>query len=171
MSFTKSKPLSSCCEKPAKVNVNNPGGPMFCSKCGQDCKVSERKVPFRGYSTLSTVRKISGEGEMFRKVWERCKGRSEVSGEPLLPYGHPMWFHQFSHCLPKGSYGEDRLELANIVACTVKEHTEEWPLVKEKTDEQIKAMGMAKWVPTVTLFRAMRLRYHQRLNAELSGRA
>jgi hypothetical protein len=166
---TSKKPLSSCCEKRIIPNMVEPGK-YLCNQCGQDCQPSQRKAPFRGYSTLSTARKVTGEGEAFAKVWERCKGKSEVSGEDLLPYGRPMWHHQFSHCLPKGSYGEDRLELANIVACTVKEHTEEWPLVKEKTDAELKAMGMSKWVPVVTRFRAMRLKYHQRLNTELSGK-
>lgn len=165
-----SKPLSSCCEKRIVADVTNPGA-YFCNHCGETCKPSERKKPFRGYSTISPVRKISGEGEAFAKVWERCKGKSEVSGEPLLPYGHAMWHHQFSHLLPKGSYQNDRLELANIVACTVREHTDEWPLVKEKSDEEIKAMGLSKWIPTVTMFRAMRLKYNQRLSAQIAGKA
>lgn len=164
------KRLSDCCQKPAKVNVNDPGT-LFCSHCGSDCNVSQRKAPFEGYSTLSPTRKATGESEVFLKVWERCKGKSEVSGEPLLPYGHRLWYAQFSHGIPKGSYQNERLELANITACTVKEHAEEWPLVKEKTDAEIRAMGMSKWIPTVTAFHALRLKYNQRLNAELSGRA
>ena len=169
------KPLSSCCEKPAKVNmlaraVEGASRFYFCSHCGESCDLSQRRTPFKA-STLSPTRKVTGERELFVKLWAKCKGRSQVSGEPLLPPEHPMFHAQGCHLLPKGSYQEDRLEEQNVVMTTVKEHTEELPLVKEKTDEQIKAMGMAKWVPTVTLFRAMRLRYHQRLNAELSGRA
>ena len=164
------KRKSDCCEAPAKVNVNDPGGSLFCSKCGADCKVSARKAPFRGYSTLSTVRKVTGEGQLFLKVWERCGGYSEVDKtQKLLSYGHTMWAAQFGHLLPKGSYDNERLELTNIVACTVKEHTEEWPLVKEKTDAELKAMGMSKWIPTVTVFRALRLKSNLRMAAQLRG--
>lgn len=164
------KRLSDCCQKPAKVNVNDPGT-LFCSHCGNDCNVSQRKAPFKGYSTLSPTRKATGESEVFLKVWERCKGKSEVSGADLLPYGHPMWHWQFCHLLPKGSYQNDRTDIANIVATTVDEHTDEWPFVKEKTDAELRELGMSKWIPKVTVFRALRLKYHKRLKAELSGNA
>lgn len=108
---------------------------------------------------------------MMVDLWHECKGNSEVSGEPLLPPSHPMFHAQGCHLLPKGSYQDARLERANIVMTTVDEHTIEWPLVKEKTDQELKAMGMEKWIPKVTLFRAMRLKYNTRLTAELSGKA
>lgn len=167
------KPLSSCCEKPAKVNMARAEDCTrfyFCTHCGDPCDLSQRRTPFKG-TTLSPTRKPSGEKEVFLKVWARCKGRSEVSGEPLLPVDHPMWHWQFSHLLPKGSYPGDQLDEHNIVACTVDEHTIEWPLVKEKTDAEIKAMGMSKWIAKVTLFRALRLKYNQRLSAQIAGRA
>lgn len=171
MSFgTKNKPMSACCDALAKDNVMNPGV-SFCTKCGEDCEVVKPK-PKYGASTLSNVRKTSGEAEVFRDVvWPRCKGKSEISGADLLPYGHPMWAAQFCHLLPKGSYNEDRLKPENIVATTVEEHTEEWPFVKEKTDAELREMGMSKWIPKVTVFRALRLKYHKRLKAELSGNA
>lgn len=170
MSWSKPKQMSACCERPAKLNLNDPQAGYFCTHCGADCTISDRKEPFRG-STLSNIRKTTGEGEQFLLVWERCKGKSEVSQDPLLPYGHPMWSWQFSHGLPKGSYQNDRLELDNITACTVKEHTEEWPLVKEKTDAEIRSMKMDKWLDTVRKFRKARLKYNERLSAEISGKA
>lgn len=161
------KPRSSCCDAPAKVNVMDPGK-MFCKKCGADCTVAKAMPKF---STLSTVRKVSGEGEVFReKVWPRCKGKSEVSGADLLPFGDPMWHWQFSHLLPKGSYKEDQVDPNNIIAVTVHEHTVEWPIVKEKDDDWLKANGYTHWIPKVTVFRALRLKYNQRLRAELSGK-
>ena len=166
-----SKPLSSCCEKPAKLDMTRNDGAMFCSHCGKTCELSQRTKPFKGYTTIPKVRKATGEKEQFLLVWARCKGKSEVSGVPLLPLDHPMWHFQFSHGLPKGTYGEDRLELANITACTVDEHTIEWPLVKEKTDDELRAMGMAKWIKTVTTFRALRLKSNLKLRDKLSGNA
>jgi hypothetical protein len=165
----KDKVLSACCEKPAKPNVNNPGT-LFCTQCGEDCEPSSRKAPFKGFSTISKVRKVSGEGEAFAKVWQRCGGFSEVDRtQRLLPYGDPMWHWQFSHLLPKGSYPSDRTDLMNIVATTVDEHLNEWPLAKEKTDAELRHMGWERWIPKVTLFRALRLRYNTRLTAQLSG--
>lgn len=168
MTFSTTKPRSSCCDAPAKNNVMEPGK-MFCANCGKDCAVAKAASK---YSTLSTVRKVTGEGEVFRDVvWPRCKGKSEVSGADLLPYGHKMWAAQFCHLLPKGSYDQDRLKPENIVATTVEEHTDEWPFVKEKSDAELRELGMSKWIPKVTVFRALRLCYNQRLKAELSGKA
>ena len=159
--LSKAKDVSSCCK--ARVKPNMVKGGYFCDKCGGDC-ASKREAP-KG-------RKVTGEAEDFKKVWGRCNGYSEVDkSQKLLPPDHPMWTWQFSHCLPKGSYQDDRNKLVNIVACTVKEHTEEWPLVKEKTDAELKTMGMDKWIPVVTMFRAMRLAYSKRLTAEIAGKA
>lgn len=166
-----SKPLSSCCEKPAKLDMTASNGAMFCTHCGQTCEVSKRTKPFKGYTTISAVRKPTGEHSAFLEVWKRCKGKSEVSGVDLLPLDHPMWHWQFSHLLPKGSYQGERVDLINIVACTIDEHVKEWPRVKEKTDAQMIAMGMSKWIVKVTLFRALRLKSNMNLKAKLSGKA
>lgn len=169
MSFgTKNKPISACCDALAKDNVMNPGV-SFCTKCGEDCEVVKPK-PKYGASTLSNVRKASGEAEVFRNVvWPRCKGKSEVSKKDLLPYGHPQWYSQFSHLLPKGAYPNCQLDPNNIIAVTVDEHTVEWPFVKEKDDQWLRENGYAHWIPKVTVFRALRLKYNQRLSAQLSG--
>lgn len=159
------KELSSCCGKRAKVNRLTLSG-YFCTECGKDCTTAKPKPKS---STLSQVRKPSGEREVFERVWLRCKGKSEVSGADLLPPDHPMWHWQFSHGAPKSSYPQERNNPDNITACTVEEHTEEWPFVKELTDDELRREGMAKWIPQVTAFRALRLKYHQRLRAELSG--
>lgn len=166
MTIPTTKPRSSCCDARVKPNLRDGGN--FCDKCGKDCTSAKAKPKF---STLSTTRKHTGEREACEQVWARCKGKSEVSGADLLPYGHPMWHWQFCHLLPKGSYQNDRVNIANIVATTVTEHTDEWPFVKEKTDAELRELGMSKWIVTVTVFRALRLKYNQRLKAELSGKS
>ena len=165
MTFGTTNPRSSCCDARVKANLRDGG--WFCDKCGKATEPGRAKPKF---STLSTTRKPTGEREAFERVWARCKGKSEVSGAELLPYGHPMWHWQFCHLLPKGSYQNDRTDLANIVATTVMEHTDEWPFVKEKTDAELRELGMSKWIPKVTVFRALRLRYNKRLSAQLSGK-
>lgn len=157
--LSKPKEVSPCCS--ARVKVNMRDGGYFCNACLKPCTIKQEPK----------LRKVTGEADEFRKVWGRCGGKSEVSGKKLLPPDNPMWHAQFSHLLPKGSYQEDRLKLENIVACTVEEHTEEWPFVKELDDQELRAIDMGHWIPVVTRFRAMRLAYNRRLNAELSGKA
>lgn len=167
----KDRPISKCCEALAKVNMVREEGEtrfMFCTKCLQPCD-TKAKEGFSNRSTQSTKRKTTGEMEMFiQEVWPRCKGLSEISKEPLHPPGHPLFASQFSHDMPKGTYQGERLNAANITACTVEEH-EAWPFVKEKTDEELKALGEEKWIPRVTAFRARRLRANLDLKASLSG--
>lgn len=169
---TLKKPLSSCCEKIAKVNMVRNNGETrfyFCTHCGEPCDLSQRRTPFTG-STLSPTRKITGERELFVKLWAKCKGRSEVSGDPLLPPEHPMFHFQGCHLLPKGSYPSDRITEDNIAMTTVDEHLNDWPFVKECTDAQLRERGRPEWIPVVTRFRALRLKYNQRLSATIAGK-
>lgn len=115
-----SKLLSTCCK--AKAKVNRIAGGFFCDKCGQDCSASEEKTGFAVRSTLSTVRKPTGEMEVFLRVYVRARFKSEVSGEPLLPPEHPRFHHQFHHLLEKGTYPDYQTDDRNIVACTGDEH-------------------------------------------------
>lgn len=115
-----SKLLSSCCQARAKVDMTG-ASTYFCSKCGEGCSTSQKQKP---RSTLSTVRKTTGERELMIALWAHCKGRSMVSGEPLLPPEHPLFHFQGSHILPKGTYPELRLEEENMVMVTVDEHRE-----------------------------------------------
>ncbi len=166
-SLQRSKEVSSCCGARAKVNmiaraVDGATRFMFCVKCGEPCDVKTDKP---------VARKTTGERDLFVRLYADCKGRSQVSGEPLLPPDDQRFHFQGCHLLPKGSYQNDRLEDANVVMVTPEEQTEEWPFVKELTDEELKREGMDKWIPVVTRFRALPLKYNQRLNAELSGKA
>lgn len=115
------KPLSSCCEKPVKVNMASADGRLFCLNCGNDCEVSSRREPFKA-STISKVRKPTGEREVFVRLWAKCGGKSVISGAQLLPPEHPLFHYQFAHCLNKGTYPEERLNEANIFPVTVEEH-------------------------------------------------
>lgn len=106
------------------VNMSrNEGEPMyFCDACGNPCELSSRKVPFKGYSTIPKVRKVTGEREVFVSIWAKCQGRSAISGEKLLPPEHPLFHFQFAHILAKGTYPELRLVEENIFPVTVAEH-------------------------------------------------
>lgn len=116
------RPNSSCCDKPAKPNLASTDGGLFCTHCGQPCETSQRKTPFKGYTTLSPVRKPTGERQVFIELWAKCKGRSVISGAPLLPPEHPMFHFQFAHVLPKSTYPELRLLERNIFPVTIDEH-------------------------------------------------
>lgn len=162
-----SKPLSSCCGARAKINmVRKPGEPVhFCDKCLKGCEVVAKKSAF-----APKVKEPTGERKVFVKLYhKRAHGVSEISGEPLLPPSDPMFHFQGCHLLPKGTYEDERLIELNIVMTTVDEHMKEWPRVKEKTDAQLIAMGMQKWIVKVTLFRALRLKSNTNLKAKLSG--
>lgn len=155
----KTKVLSKCCGAPAKQDRTAESFRMFCTKCVKTCQTTTEKTGFASKrSTLSTVRKVTGEGSLFNERYEACKGLSEVSGTKLLPPGHAQFHFQGCHLLPKGAYPKERLNPANVVMTTVEEHLEEWPFVKEKTDQELKSMGMAHWIPVVTRFRALRLK-------------
>jgi hypothetical protein len=65
---------------------------------------------------------VKSQSELFRHVWETRKHVSEVSGEPLLPEGHPQWHWQFAHVLSKGAFPRYRLNPENIMLMLPAEH-------------------------------------------------
>lgn len=120
------KPLSSCCERPAKVNmvaraIEGATRFYFCTHCGEPCDISHRRTPFKG-STLSATRKPSGEMDVFKARYVACGGVSMISGQPLYPPGHKMFHWQMAHVLCKNNYPEERLNPDNIWPMTVEEH-------------------------------------------------
>lgn len=113
--------ISNCCSAPAKVDQSGEGtGFYWCTKCICGCDVHEPRSKPR--STLSNVRKPSGERALFIQLYAKCKGKSQVSGEPLLSPEHPMFHFQGSHLLPKGTYPDYRLDERNIIMVTADEH-------------------------------------------------
>lgn len=115
-----SRLLSSCCQARANVNVRDGG--YLCSKCGSDCTATAKKTGLATRSTLSTVHKPTGERPLFIELWAKCKGKSEVSGDQLLPPEHSQFHFQGHHLLPKGTYPDYRLDERNIVMMTIEEH-------------------------------------------------
>ena len=118
------KALSRCCTAKARVNVRDGG--YFCDACGKDCGTKQEASGFGSKaSTLSKVRKPTGERDVFIQLWAKCGGKSEVSGTQLLPPEHPQFHFQGSHILPKGRYPDYRLDPRNIVMVTIEEH-QQW---------------------------------------------
>ena len=149
--------ISSCCEAKAKMDMTQDDGSYFCTKCGKGCLTKDHAKHLRTTrSTLSNVRKPTGELVLFREIYLECKGRSEVSGLPLLPPSHPMFHWQFSHILPNGHYPRLRLVRENTVACLIAEH-EDWERVKDR-DRLLKKEG--RWKPFVEREERARLKYN-----------
>ena len=118
------KTLSLCCSAPAKPDISGEGtGCYFCTECVKPCDVKTERTGFGSKpSTLSKVRKVTGERELFVGLWAKAGGRSRISGEKLLPPEHPMFHFQFAHLAPKGTYPELRLMEENVWPVTVDEH-------------------------------------------------
>jgi hypothetical protein len=68
------------------------------------------------------VYRSTGERDLFVELYNRCNGRSEVSGRSLVPPNHSRFHAQGSHLLPKGTHPELRLNPSNIVMVTLDEH-------------------------------------------------
>lgn len=145
--------LSSCCGARANVNVRDGG--YVCSACAQDCAVTEQRAGLQIRSTLSTVRKPTGERELFTQLWAKCKGKSEVSDKPLLPPEHPQFHFQGSHILNKNTYPDYRLDPRNIVMVTVDEHSY-W------TNEPGRCMIDTRWDHVWKRFHALKAEAHRK---------
>lgn len=169
----KDRAVSTCCDALAKVNMVREEGEtrfMFCTKCLQPCDTKAAEGFGQNKSTLTATRKPSGERALFIRLWAKCGGKSEVSGEALVPPEHPLFHFQGCHLLPKGAYQDERLLEENVVMTTAEEHTDEWPFVKELTDEELRQEGQAKWIPVVARFRKLRLKSNLKMRAALSGK-
>ncbi len=68
------------------------------------------------------MKKSTGELKLFKEIWEEREHKSELSGDPLLPFGHYLWICQFLHICPKSTYPHYRLRKENIILGTVDEH-------------------------------------------------
>lgn len=84
-------------------------------------------------SRMKTSRRPTGELNLFLALWRENRHNwiSRISGADLVPPlfdedGELMngrtFVSQFSHCLPKGTYPDLRLEPVNIIFKTVEEH-------------------------------------------------
>ena len=143
------KTLSLCCSARVKVNVRDGG--YLCSKCGEDCTTKTERTGFGSKpSTLSKVRKVTGERELFVGLWAKCGGKSEVSGEKLPDPASPLFHYCGSHLLPKGTYPDYRLDPRNVVMMTPQEH--------ERWHAEPKGLLMVddRWKPIVERYLALK---------------
>lgn len=109
---------------------------------------------------FKSKRKATGEAKVFAEIWEQRPHQCEVCKEPIAE----ATASNFSHLLPKGSYRSMRLDLRNIIlkckACHDRWH-------------QYGATGLRysfHWFYVVRRYDELKTEYHQRLNAELSGK-
>ena len=109
---------------------------------------------------MKTGRKATGEAKLFMELWEIRRHECVVCHAVIL---HPAPWN-FSHLLPKGSYRSMRLDPRNIqikcAACHDRWH-------------QYGAAGLRysfQWRKVIALHDELKTEYHQRLNAELSGK-
>jgi hypothetical protein len=81
--------------------------------------------------------KFKNQAEMFMHIWNERPHVSEISGEPLLPKGHPQHHWQYAHVLGKGAYPSYKLNSDNIMLVLPHEHEmqEEFEIFRDKHDE------------------------------------
>ena len=110
---------------------------------------------------FKSKRKATGEAKVFAEIWEHRPHECEVCHANILEASAG----NFSHLLPKGSYRALRLDPRNIILKCLACH-DRW--------HQHGAAGLRYsflWRKVITLHDELKSEYHQRLNAELSGRA
>lgn len=104
---------------------------IFSNGCCQTCSQKADKVVKggnggqQGRSGLKqAVFKPTGYKKLFEDIWDEREHVSEISGEPLLPKGHPQWHWQFSHVVesPYKGFGFP-LRKDNVVLMLPEEHT------------------------------------------------
>lgn len=119
-----------------------------------DTVFGKKRKPLRG-------RKPTGEAKVFALIWEQRDHECEVCKVPIPE----ATARNFSHLLPKGSYPKLRLDVVNIrIKCD--ECHDRW--------HKHGASGLRysfPWTHIVHLHDELKRSYHQRLNAELSGKA
>jgi hypothetical protein len=81
----------------------------------------KKEVAIKTKKVAKPIKKVTGEGILFKAIWTTRKHKSFVSGEDLGSDGYP---YHFAHVLPKGKYPDFRLLDRNIVLLTREEHTE-----------------------------------------------
>lgn len=74
--------------------------------------------------SLKRANKLKGRSEIdvFNEIWDERPHVSELSGKPLLPKGHILWFKQFLHVVNKGRFDSVRLDKRNILLGLPDEH-------------------------------------------------
>ena len=80
---------------------------------------------------------FKSQKELFNYIWENRPHISELTGKPLLPKGHYLWYNQFLHVLSKGQYKAYKLNPENIMLALPEEHAkqETFPKFIERRDQ------------------------------------
>ena len=110
---------------------------MGCYGRAQKGKTNETKKNKR----VSVLNNELSEIDIYNEIWSERVHRSEVSGEPLLPKGHPMWHWCFSHLLGKGAYPKFKYDKRNIILKTPDEH-----ILWQEHKHKIRDNSKWKWV-------------------------
>ena len=89
------------------------------SSLNKDCTppINSKSAKKKTYSKI--LRKASGEGILFKAIWDTRPHVSFISGVHL---GDEAKAHFFAHLLPKGQYPKYRLLDRNIVLLSMEEH-------------------------------------------------
>lgn len=112
-----------------------------CEYCNGAAKKEKKKGNGGQVPNKYKKREPTGELQMFLEIWNERPKVSEVSGKQLLPLGHKLWINQFSHILPKGTYGKFRLRKDNIKMVLPDEH-DMW----EHHKSEIRDADIWRWV-------------------------
>jgi len=110
-------------------------------------KSTKFQKTIRRASLKKHFKKATGEGILFKEIWEAVEPEQRVSfvtGLPL-PDQHEMRSYYFSHVLTKGSRPELRLVKENIVFMTLEEH-QLWETGKHKIKADPKLYALWKHV-------------------------
>ena len=87
-------------------------------KSNPDKTIKRNVTPGKPGRMAKTVRKKTGELQLFQEIWEERKHACQVCGEPLPAFD--IW--NFAHVLGKKAYQKFRLEKANIILMCRKHH-------------------------------------------------
>ena len=129
------KKICVSCEKEKYIYAKK-----MCMRCygrAQKGKTNETKKNKR----VGLLNNELSEIAVYNEIWSERVHRSEVSGEPLLPKGHPMWHWQFSHVLSKGAFSKFKYDKRNIVLKSPDEH-----ILWENYKHKIRDNPKWKWV-------------------------
>lgn len=121
-------PRSHCCDAIAKIDRTSATPQYFCTACVKTCALKDAKPAF---GQPGQPRKVTGERKLMEALYEAQGGKCAVSGRDLWPPTHPLFHHQGSHILPKGTYPEDRLLEGNMVMVR-KFYHDQWEHEKDK---------------------------------------
>lgn len=104
--------------------------PYLCKFHNEERKSKKRKTKINP-TTIKSIKKATGEGEMFKSIWANRKSNKCTGCDADL--GNEPRAHYFSHILKKGSYPALRLDPKNIMLeCQFCHNTWDYGTLEEK---------------------------------------